>query len=146
MTTKEAAERSNKTVAQIRQAIHDKFLEGAIQNGKYVIPDDTPIIIIKQEVQAFLLQILKFKNNEYTVISRSLCPELEKLRVLSEYLYKKGFIGYVGRFDTEKEFFSKAQLTDEGFALATENAVVKTKDNKLSFNPSININFSLVHT
>ena len=41
--------------------------------NRVIIPDETVIIPSKQEIQAFLFQILKYKNNPNVTISREFC-------------------------------------------------------------------------
>ena len=94
MNTKEAAEKFKLDIQEVRSRKDDGMILGArTVKGRIFIPDDTTIIPSKQDIQAFLLEILKYKNNSGTTVSRKLCPDEESLRSVVEYVYKRGFIG-----------------------------------------------------
>lgn len=146
MTVKEAANKFGRNENEIRAIIRDGFLLAHKEKGKYIIPNDTQIIISKTEIQIFLLQIIKYKNNEHYVISRKGCPCFEELKILADYLYINGLIGQINTYKNEDEFFQKAKLTDKGFDLILGTVTKKAKnDIKFSIIPSLNINVGLVN-
>ena len=117
MNTKEAAEKFKLDIQEVRNRKNDGMILGArTVKGRIVIPDDTVIIPSKQDIQAFLLEILKFKNNPSTTVSRKLCPDEESLRCVVEYVYKRGFIGEFEFQSSISSLFQKLSLTDEGVA------------------------------
>ena len=148
MTVKEANVRFGKDVKDIRKSHKDGMILGSHKVGRnIIIPDETTIIPAKKEIQNFLLQILKFKNNHFYVISRDLCPTPDHLKVLVEYLVKKGLIGSVNISDniTDNitELLESIQLTDKGFEF-TFSAYYYDKINAICSVP-LNINISGVH-
>ena len=117
MNTKEAAEKFKLDIQEVRNRKDDGMILGArTVTGRIVIPDDTVIIPSKQDIQAFLLEILKFKNNPSTTVSRKLCPDEESLRSVVEYVYKRGFIGEFEFQSSISSLFQNLSLTDEGLA------------------------------
>ena len=69
----------------------------------------------KKDIQSFLLQIIKYKNNKAIAISRDLCPRNEQLRAVMSYLYNKGFIGDFTFLENIEDLFDNVQITDKGF-------------------------------
>lgn len=148
MTVKEASKKFGKTERQIRKIINQDKLIDTYKNGRnIVIPDDIEIIISKSEVQSFLLQIVKYKNNKHTVISRQLCPTLSQLQILTKFLYQRGFIGEYGAYSNESNFFEKVQLTDYGlnYILGTNKATKLSEPIALAIIPNVSVNIGLVN-
>lgn len=76
MTIREASKKFNLEEKEIRNRQRNDMIPGIYKEGKnIVIPDNTEIIPSKKEIQSFLLQILKYRNNNNIVISRKLCPD-----------------------------------------------------------------------
>lgn len=87
MTIKEASIKFNVDKSIIKKSIEGGMLPKR-KIGRFCdIPDDTKFIPVKSEIQYFLFQILKFKNDGNKGISRKLCPNAESLNILFEYLY-----------------------------------------------------------
>ena len=144
MTVKEASKHFGKTEREIRQAIKDGLLQARKEHGKYLISDKTEIIVLKSEVKMFLIEILKYKNNQKTSLNRSLCPTPEELKVLANYLYYQGFVGEYKECSEAKEFFQNVQLTDKGFLYAVGEKSLKSNFNfPLAIKPEFN--FSLLN-
>lgn len=144
MTVDEANEKFGISHKEIRKRKSDGMIFGAkTVNGRIDIPNDTLIIPSKAEIQNFLFQILKYKNNSGLTISRSLCPDEESLKAVIDYLYKKGFIG---EFKFNRDIyvlFNDISLTDEGIAFIFGKKKVLSIDGlsctAISLNPTINI-------
>lgn len=117
MTVKEASIHFNLEEKEIRKRYNAKMIIGARKDGKcIVIPDNTEVIPSKAEIKAFLLQIIKQRNNPNHVMSRGLCPDLESLKCLLKYLYNRGLIGGYKDCMSAEEMLSNIQLTEEGFS------------------------------
>lgn len=68
MTVKEASVLFKRSEREIRDNI--AFVKGAYkEKRKWVLPDDLRLFVNKLEIQAFLVQILKYKNNQGIIIS-----------------------------------------------------------------------------
>lgn len=144
MTIKQAAIKFGKSENQIRAIIKDGLLNAHKEKGRLIISDNIEIIITKSEIQSFLLQIIKYKNNEQYVISRASCPSFNELKILARYLYEKGFIGKLDTYSDEIEFFKNVKLTETGFDFALGTIAKKTKSNiKFAIIPSMNVNIGL---
>lgn len=116
MTVKEASVRFNLEEKEIRKRYNAKMIIGARKDGRrIVIPDNTEVIPSKAEIKAFLLQILKQRNNPSHVMSRGLCPDFDSLKCLLRYLYTRGFIGGYRDCESAEEMLTNIQLTEEGF-------------------------------
>ena len=88
MTIKEASVKFNLDEKEIRARKKDNMIIGVRKDGKsVVIPNDTILIPSKKEIQSFLLQIVKYKNNKSIAISRAMCPQKEQLQAIMIYLY-----------------------------------------------------------
>lgn len=117
MTIKEASRRFCIEEKEVRKRYRDGMIPNAYKDGKYiVIPEETEIIPSKEDVKTFLLQIIKFRNNEKHIFSRGICPNLDTLNALLSYLYKRGMIGYYDKDLTEEKLLTSIQLTDIGFS------------------------------
>lgn len=74
MNIKEAAEKFGLDETEIKNRKKDGMIFGVrTVKNRVIIPDETVIIPSKQEIQAFLFQILKYKNNPNVTISREFC-------------------------------------------------------------------------
>ena len=94
MTIKEASVNFNLDEKEIRARKKDNMIIGVRKDGNnVVIPNDTILIPSKKDIQSFLLQIIKYKNNNSITISRAMCPQSEQLQAIMIYLYNRGFIG-----------------------------------------------------
>jgi hypothetical protein len=95
MTTKQASITFKLDEKEIRKRNKEGMIIGSTkEKGLIIIPDETKILPSKVQIQSFLFQIFKYKNNPAIVISRHMCPTIEHLKILAEYLYSKGYIGY----------------------------------------------------
>ena len=144
MTVKEASIRFNIDEKEIRKRRKDKMIIGARTDGKsVVIPDDTIIIPSKNDIQHFILQIIKYKNNNTYPISRSLCPQSEQLKAVIDYLFKRGFIGEVDFEENISTLFKKIQITDDGFdyviGYGKYNKLLNIQSVPININPNISI-------
>lgn len=116
MTIREASIKFNLDEKEIRKRKKDNMIINVRKDGRsVVIPDDTMLIPSKADIQSFLLQIIKYKNNNAFTISKSLCPGREQLHAVMDYLYKRGFIGNYTFTEEIEEMFSNVQMTDSGF-------------------------------
>lgn len=141
MTIKQAAEIFHIDEKIIRKSIKDGMLEKR-KNKRYIeIPNETTFIPVKNEIQAFLFQILKYKNNVHFPISRKLCPDIESLRILFEYLYHNGYIAEYQFSENISTLFDNIMLTDEAMELVFGKGKI-AQINKVN-NMPININATL---
>ena len=144
MTIKEASIKFNLDEKEIRARKKDNMIIGVRNEGKnVVIPNDTILIPSKKDVQSFLLQIVKYKNNKSIIISRSMCPEKEQLQAIMIYLYNRGFIGEYTFSENIASLFDNVQITDSGFdfvlgygSFVRLSSIVSKP---IQLNPSINI-------
>lgn len=117
MTVNEACELFGKDKREIYQCLKEKMVPKARKvKNKWIIPDGTKIIPSKMDIQCFLLEVLKFKNNPKVVVSRSLFPDEESLKILLEYVYNKGLIGEYSLSSFEvSQALSSIKMTEQGF-------------------------------
>ncbi len=144
MTIKEASVKFNIDEKEIRNRKRDNMIIGVRKDGRtIVIPNDTILIPSKKDIQSFLFQIIKYKNNPSTTISRGLCPNSDQLEVLINYLYKRGFIGQFDYINDISELFRRIQLTEDGFSfvfgVSSMKRIASIIPSPLQLNPSINI-------
>ena len=144
MTIKEASAKFNLDEKEIRARKRENMIIDVHNDGKrVVIPDDTILIPSKKDIQSFLLQIIKYKNNNSIVISRELCPGKEQLQAVMIYLYKRGFIGNFTFSEEIKTLFDNVQITDSGFDFVLGRGSFDKLSNitptPIQLNPSINI-------
>ena len=141
LTTKKASVAFNLNEKEIRKRYGDGMIIGARKDGRLiVIPDDTEIIPSKKEIRAFLLQILKQRNNSETVISRGLCPDTKTLNSLLRYLYKRGFIGAYKENNSDGDLIKQIKLTDEGFSYVIGDKHYLSLNAPISLPLAINVN------
>lgn len=146
MTTKQASAIFRIDEKEIRKRNKDGMIIGVTkEHGLLIIPDDTKLIPSKADVQAFLFQILKYKNNPSIVIAQNMFPDIEKLKIFAEFLFLKGYIGKYSVFYSEKEFLSAAQITDIGMQLVFGNNAIKNLSVPITVNFAPSINVKLVH-
>ena len=88
MTIREASVKFNLDEKEIRARKKDNMIIGVRKDGKsVVIPNDTILIPSKKDIQSFLLQIIKYKNNKSIAISREMSPQKQQLQAVMIYLY-----------------------------------------------------------
>lgn len=141
MTTKQASITFKLDEKEIRKRNKEGMIIGSTkEKGLIIIPDETKILPSKVQIQSFLFQILKYKNNPAIVISRHMCPTIEHLKILAEYLYSKGYIGEYKPFVTINSFFDNVQVTEEGIRCIFDNNTAKIiTPMALSFAPSVKV-------
>jgi hypothetical protein len=144
MTIKEASVHFNLDEKEIRARKKDNMIIGVRKDGKcVVIPNDTILIPSKKDIQSFLLQIVKYKNNNSVTISRAMCPKTEQLQAIMIYLYNRGFIGEYTFSEDIGVLFKNIQITDSGFDFIFGYGSFDKLSNVVSIpiqlNPSINI-------
>ena len=144
MTIKEASAKFKLDEKEIRARKKENMIIDVHNDGKrVVIPDDTILIPSKKDIQSFLLQIIKYKNNNSIVISRELCPGKEQLQAVMIYLYKRGFIGNFTFSEEIKTLFDNVQITDSGFdfvlGYGSFGKLSNIMPTPIQLNPSINI-------
>lgn len=148
MTIKKAAEIFQIDEKIIRKSINDGMISKRKVGNNIEIPDETTFIPVKNEIQGFLYQILRYKNNPHYPISRELCPDNTSLVVLFEYLYQKGYITEIKFTDSIRDLFHTVMLTDK----ATELIFSKRKIEQLGvvnlspiiINPTLKIGLNVV--
>lgn len=149
MNIKEAAEKFGLDEKEVTNRKKDDMILGVrTVKRRVIIPDDTVIIPSKQEIQAFLFQILKYKNNPNVTISREFCPDENSLHAIVDYIFKRGFIGEYQFFASIRELFKGLSLTDEGLAYvigeARLNRVTINSSCTLAINPEFK--FGVINT
>ena len=145
MTIKEASRKFNLDEKEIRNRKDAGMIIGIHKDGRnIVIPDETEIIPSKKDIQSFLLQILRQRNNVNTVISRKLCPDKSTLDSLMRYLYKRGFIGRYDETSADIDLIAKVQLTDEGIAYILGNKNYISISNAISVPLTVNVNIASI--
>lgn len=141
MTTKEAASIFNIDERTIRALCKEQKINGVTRgkNGRYIIPDDTTLIVTDENARYFIYQLIKFKNNPKMVFPVRNLDEPEKLRVWYEYLRDQGLIGNC-QFSTDlNTLLSQMSLTEEAIAMVFGQKKSSVLD-KIHFNPSFNLN------
>lgn len=137
MTLDEACVRFNLDKKQLKRRLDAGMVLDVRKVGRVrVLPDDTKMIPAKHEIAAFLLQILKYKNNSAYSISRSLCPTEKSLRIVMDYLYRRGFISGYTFSPSIQETFQSTELTDSGFEYILGASLTK----KLELHATVPIN------
>ena len=137
MTTKEASIKFQISENDIRKSIRDGMFYATKKSGRYIIDDEIEFIPIKCMVQAFLFQILRFKNNPQIALDYSLCLDEYRLKIVTDYLLRRGYISQF-KFNADiKCLFKEITLTDRGIAFALGNDVIKKR------NVTINLTFPI---
>ena len=143
MTTKEASIKFGIDVKEIRKSIKDGMLKAHKQSGVYELDKDIKFIPRKNDIQAFLFQILQYKNNPSTALNRSICPNVAQLSIIMEYLYEKGFIAQYDFKEDIKQLFDEVCLTEAGIIFSIGSGVVNKRMRDLNFTLSIPINVKI---
>ena len=144
MNVKDASKIFKIDEKEIRNRKKAGMIIGCIkEKGRIVIPDETRIIPSKIEIQLFLLEILRYKNNTNVTISREFCPDSLRLEIILEYVYKRGFIGEY-TFDSNIEVvFSRISLTEKGMQYLLGEGKINNMNNynvlPVSINPQVKI-------
>lgn len=136
MTIKEISSKFKIDEKVIRQSIKDGLIEADKTKRPYILSDDLKFIPIKKQLQAFLFQVLKYKNNPNIALNRSMCQNNEQLNILLEYLFKKGFVSKWEICEDICCSFTSIMLTDDGidFAVGEKLAQKRLGDFNLTFN------------
>ena len=141
MTTREAAEKFNLEIQEVRKRKNDGMIPGArTVKGRIVIPDDIEILPSKQEIQSFLFEIIKYKNNPNVTISREYCPDEISLHSVVNYVYRRGFVGEFEFNSKIQILFQNLSLTDEGLKFIMKRM---SQSNLGSVEINSNINFGI---
>ena len=128
MTTAQASECFHIDTKEIRTLCKEKLIPDAYRfKGKYVIPDDTKVILSKNQIRMILLHLLKYLNSDKHLLPELLNDEIKRSCVL-ECLYHLGFITY------ESLSLEKVRITDEGFSFLFEG-----KHNSWKFDTSLSL-------
>ena len=142
MTTKEAADCFNLNERVVRTLCKENKIHGVTKiNGKYVIPDESIMIITDENAKAFLLQLLKFKNNSDMTLSSAGADTEDKLRTWLEYLISQGLIGFCEFSPDYRTLLTRMSLTDKGFDVVFGKKQYFTLSG-LTVEPSVNINIA----
>ncbi len=147
MTIKRAAELFEIDEKTIRKAINDGMLK-KIKVGRNIgIPDDTKFIPVKNDIQAFLFQILRYKNNSHLPISRKMCPDTASLRILFDYLYHNGYIAEYEFSEDISVLFKNTVLTEEATDLIFSKYRIDQLKNinymPISINPTLKLGLNV---
>ncbi len=146
MTTNQASAIFGIDPKEVRKRIKDNMVNYTRERRIYIIPDNTKILPSKQQIQAFLFQIIKYKNNPNIVISRNLCPNEETLKAVVEYLYNNGYIGDYSFESDIVKLFDGIMLTDKAFDFVfTAKSITKINvPIELNMPITLNINLNLI--
>lgn len=146
MTTAEACSRFKLDKKELQKRIKEDMVLGIHKEGRFlVIPDETKIIPSKTNIMSFLFQIVKYKNNPSTTVSRALCPTDDGLRAVMEYLYKRGFIGTYEFSPYIPDLFASATLTDEGLTYMLGKTTSEKLNGDITNYINLNLNLSVVN-
>lgn len=124
MTINEASVKFQLDEKEVRKRYKDgMILNVRTEKRKIQIPENTTIIPSKKDIQSFLFQIIKYKNNPTHIIDRGLCPDDTSLHCVMDYLNKRGFIGTYSTAGRPNLLdFSNIGLTDTGFQFMLGNS------------------------
>lgn len=147
MTIKRAAEIFQIDEKIIRKSINDGMLQKRKIGRNIEISDDTKFIPVKNDIQAFLFQILRYKNNPHLPISRRMCPNTDSLKFLFEYLYHKGYITEYKFSEDITDLFENTVLTDEATDLIFSKYRIDQLKNinfmPISINPTLKVGLNV---
>ncbi len=146
MTIKEASVLFNLDEKEIRKRKNNGMIIGVRKDGRaVVIPNETVIIPSKKDIQSFLLQIIRYKNNPHISLSRKICPDQRSLCAVMQYLFLRGFIGELCDTDNKSidTLFAEVELTDEGINYIMGNGVYNRINVDLSVPLQINPSFKI---
>ena len=145
MTTKEAAERFNLSERTIRRLANEGKIIGACKvEGSYEIPDDTPIIITEKMARAFLLKVLKLRNNPNLIVSTQELSSEVMSRVWYQYMLRQELVGDCEYTSEPRKLLLRMQLTEKGMEQVIGKKTFGILE-KLRLEPTINLNFSQFH-
>lgn len=147
MTIKRAAEIFQIDEKIIRKSIEDGMLQKRKSGRNIEIPDDTKFIPVKSDIQAFLFQILRYKNNAHIPISRKMCPDTDSLKILFEYLYHSGYITEYEFAEDISVLFKNTVLTEEATDLIFSKYRIDQLKNinfmPISINPTLKVGLNV---
>ena len=147
MTIKKAAEAFQIDEKIIRKSIGDGMLQKRKIGRNIEIPDDTKFIPVKNDIRAFLFQILRYKNSPHYPISRKLCPDTDSLKILFEYLYHNGYITEYAFSEDIAILFKNIVLTEEAtdliFSKYKIDQLKNTNFMPISLNPTLKIGLNV---
>ncbi len=113
MTVKEAAAKFNLSERKIQNLCKEGKIHGVTKpNRAYHIPDETVIIITDENAQAFLWQLLKFKNNANIILQGNFADNETKLRAWHKYMIEQGLVGECEYSSDLRTLLSKVYITD----------------------------------
>lgn len=135
MNTTEAERKTGVNRKTIQKICKDGYVYGAVKPGReWIIPDDTNIILTKEQIAYVLMQIIKRKNNPSAAVSNRLFPDHETRVCILQLLYKLGLVGNEpDEAIITDEILNNITLTDDGLEL------LFTKKRSLTLPISINI-------
>lgn len=143
MTTKDAASIFNIDEKKIRTLCKENKIHGVTrekgEKGRYVIPDETVLIVTDENARYFLYQLLKFKNNPKMIFPVACLDSTEKLNAWYEYLREQGLIGDCEFSSDLNTLLSRMSLTEEAIAMVFGKKDSSILD-KIHFNPAFNFN------
>lgn len=141
MTTKQASDTFCIPVRTIRDLCRQNKIADVVKNGReYIIPDDTPVIITDDKAKAFLLQLLKFKNNPDIVLSQCGIDSEQKGRTFLRYLLSQNLIGECDYCDDYRQLLRNMQITDHGFDFLLGSIAKEPKSININIEVSNNVN------
>lgn len=145
--TKQAEKKFHISKKQIYE-LGKKGLCGIHKEGKkWVIPDNTKILISVSEIRRFLIQVIKYKNNSGYTFPRDLCPTEIILKELVNQQYHNGFIGSTAKGSNAIEILENVILTEKGIDIAIGDAQKPQMINIQNFNvnigPTVNAGLNL---
>lgn len=115
MTTKEATKKFGISEREIRKlASAGKIKNAKKVNEVYIIPDDIPIIITDKMARAFLLTILKLKNNPHLVLSTREIEDKKICRAWYDYMLEQELVGDCKFSSDPQKLLRRMQLTEKG--------------------------------
>lgn len=116
MTTKDAAKKFNLSERKVQKLAKEQKIVGADKiNGVYVIPDDV-FLVTDEMARAFLLKILRLKNNSHEVLSTNDLIDKSNIHIWHTYMQKQGLVGDCDCFDDPRQLLENMQLTEKGWS------------------------------
>ena len=130
MTTKEAAERFDIKERIIQKLASEGKIAGTQKvRGCYEIPNDTAIIITDQMARAFLLKLLKLKNNPGELVSTYDLLDEKISRTWYRYLLEQEVIGDCEYTPDPRELMLRMKLTNKGLeAVVGKRTLIKIEN------------------
>ena len=94
MTAKEASEKFHISERAIRKLAQERKIVGVQKVMRcYILPDETPIIITDSMARAFLLKVLRVKNNPNEIISTHELRDATISRAWYDYVLTQEVVG-----------------------------------------------------